>query len=168
MVNEADRKANNSKSAGYCRKYWGTGYSQNNTMQCDEYPFQSTYQGSAMGGAGTSHFSVQVIPTDQNRAGGAELNDFYNAQRILDQDKFYVDVLTADGNPYGQEDAEPTGTIAPVTSRTPPCPDRPRNYARHIRRSVALSRPSWPTPSGATTDRATSFCPSTTGSATYT
>ncbi|MFD3782186.1 hypothetical protein [Streptomyces sp. NPDC058612] len=146
MVNAADKKANNDKSARYCRTYWGRGYSQNNTMQCDEYPFQSTYQGSAMGGAATSHFSVDVISTAHNRKAGEHLDKFYNDQRILDQDRFYVDVLRADGQPYGRGDAIPVGPAAPieypqcenssmpevkdVTTKSPPT-DTFQNYARN-------------------------------------
>jgi hypothetical protein len=121
MVNEADKKANNTKSAGVCRKYWGKGYSKGNTMQCDEYPFQSTYQGSSSGGAYSSHFSVDVISTAHNKVGGQHLLAFYYDQRIIDHDQFYVDVLTAAGQPYGEANAVPIGPAAPIVY--PQCKD---------------------------------------------
>ncbi|GFJ88518.1 NucA/NucB deoxyribonuclease domain-containing protein [Phytohabitans rumicis] len=114
LTDETTKKANNDKSRRFCQRYWGRGYSQNNTKQCDEYPFQSTWQGSSIGGDGTSHFSVDVIDTSHNRVGGEHLNKFYNERRIIEQDKFYVDVLTADGKPYGRTDAFPTGPITPI------------------------------------------------------
>ncbi|MFF0449007.1 hypothetical protein ACFYT4_21800 [Streptomyces sp. NPDC004609] len=130
MVSTTDKKANNDKSARYCRQYWGRGYSQGNTMQCDEYPFQSTYQGSSMGGAETSHFSVQVISADQNRKAGEHLDKFYNQERILDQDEFYVVVLTADGRPFGQGDAVPVGPVAPI--EYPQCRDNRTPEVRDV------------------------------------
>ncbi|MGW9301443.1 NucA/NucB deoxyribonuclease domain-containing protein [Streptomyces cyaneofuscatus] len=113
LTHAASKKANNDKSARYCREYWGRGYSQGNTKQCDEYPFQSTWQGSSVGGSSTKHFSVEVIDREQNRVGGEHLNAFYNSQRIIEQDKFYVDVLAADGSPY-QGAGVPSGVAAPV------------------------------------------------------
>jgi hypothetical protein len=114
LTNDTTKKANNDKSRRFCQRYWGRGYSQGNTKQCDEYPFQSTWQGSSIGGDGTSHFSVDVIDTDHNRVGGEHLNRFYNEQRIIEQDKFYVDVLKANGQPYGRTDAFPSGPAAPI------------------------------------------------------
>jgi hypothetical protein len=108
---------NNKKSARYCREYWGQGYSQGNTYQCDEYPFKSTWQGSSIGGDGTDHFSVEVITREQNSKGGQHLQEFYNAQRIIEQDKFYVDVLAEDGSPY-EGPGVPSGVAAPVEYST--------------------------------------------------
>lgn len=57
-------------------------------LDCDEYPFASTYEGAASGG----DFSVRGIPSNQNQAAGRALNAWYNTFRILDLDRFYVDV----------------------------------------------------------------------------
>ncbi|BFP51234.1 hypothetical protein OH733_04995 [Streptomyces griseus] len=138
MVNANDKKANNSKSAGQCRKYWGRGYSRGNTRQCDEYPFQSTYQGSAMGGAGVSHFSVDVISTEHNRKAGEHLDKFYNEQRILDLDRFYVVVLAADGKPYGKNDATPSGPVAPI--QYPQCANSRAPLVRDVKEQAAPTK----------------------------
>ncbi|CAG6391160.1 FG-GAP-like repeat-containing protein [Streptomyces cocklensis] len=79
-----------------CRRYWGGNYSANNTYQCDEYPFASTYQG---GSNGPNSFSVQVVTADDNTTAGNRLGGFYKDQRIIDSDPFYVQVVDASGNP---------------------------------------------------------------------
>ncbi|MFJ3513122.1 MULTISPECIES: NucA/NucB deoxyribonuclease domain-containing protein [Streptomyces] len=55
--------------------------------QCDEYPFQSTWQGAA---TGSGDFSRRMIDKDQNRLGGGTLKNFYLFNRILEKDRFLV------------------------------------------------------------------------------
>lgn len=55
--------------------------------QCDEYPFAATREGAAKG---AGRFSVTTISGTDNRAGGGALQQFYRANRILDNDPFYV------------------------------------------------------------------------------
>ena len=57
--------------------------------QCDEYPFASVREGGASGGP----VSGRVIPADQNREGGIQLNNWYEWDRILDGDTFWVETL---------------------------------------------------------------------------
>ncbi|MCU9953415.1 NucA/NucB deoxyribonuclease domain-containing protein [Burkholderia sp. BKH01] len=54
---------------------------------CDEYPFASTGQG-----ADGNEVSVKRIDASDNRRAGALLGNFYLNQRVLDGEKFYVDV----------------------------------------------------------------------------
>ncbi|KGW74899.1 deoxyribonuclease NucA/NucB family protein [Burkholderia pseudomallei MSHR2990] len=54
---------------------------------CDEYPFASTEQG-----ASREEVSVKRIDASDNRRAGAFLGNFYLSQRVLDAEKFYVDV----------------------------------------------------------------------------
>ncbi|RLU81096.1 hypothetical protein CTZ27_33175 [Streptomyces griseocarneus] len=95
-----EKSANYRKSVANCKKYFGPNYATSDPSgkrECDEYPFQSTYQGAKQGGNGTHHFSVKAIPADENKMGGVALQAFYTEQHILDKDRFYVKILTADG-----------------------------------------------------------------------
>jgi hypothetical protein len=74
---------------------------------CDEYPFASSQQGAYLSGGGPRTFSycqislqdqstgsqgysVCMIDADQNSGGGRALLQFYNANRVIDSDPFYV------------------------------------------------------------------------------
>jgi len=61
------------------------------TLQCDEYPFQSTYQGTATS-PNTPH-SAQLLSAVQNREAGTQLGNYYAWDRILDGDQFWVEVI---------------------------------------------------------------------------
>ncbi len=54
--------------------------------QCDEYPFASAR-------ATTSAFRVRFVPGPQNEEAGRRLNAFYRSSRILDRDRFYVQIV---------------------------------------------------------------------------
>jgi hypothetical protein len=79
--------------------------------QCDEYPFQSTKQGGATQppGTGRTHdwcsipqlptgvsnmagWSSCMITTSHNRQGGLHIQSFYNSERVIEDDPFYVKV----------------------------------------------------------------------------
>ncbi|MCA6091380.1 hypothetical protein LE181_04235 [Streptomyces sp. SCA3-4] len=72
-----------------CERYW-PGYAQRG-LQCDEYPFASTYQSA---GANPAHlnYAVKAIPAEDNRKGGEKIAEFYKLDRILDSDPFYVHI----------------------------------------------------------------------------
>jgi hypothetical protein len=57
---------------------------------CDEFPFATTYQGAAYAGY---NYSVAIIPGDDNCSSGSTTNQWYQRNRILDKDKFWVDVV---------------------------------------------------------------------------
>jgi len=75
-------------------------------MQCDEYPFRSTYQGASTGGGvarsfpwckmpdpqrtGSTGWSRCFIPSSQNLGAGGVLGGFYSNERILDGDLFQI------------------------------------------------------------------------------
>jgi hypothetical protein len=76
-------------------------------MQCDEYPFRSTYEGAYTGGdptprsfpgcqmpdptrTGPSGFSRCFINATQNQSAGAYLGNFYRDQRMLATDPFQI------------------------------------------------------------------------------
>ncbi|MFJ6668965.1 NucA/NucB deoxyribonuclease domain-containing protein [Streptomyces sp. NPDC091383] len=56
---------------------------------CDEYPFASTWEGA---GAGDGNFSVRYLNSVQNRSAGGSLAAWYNSDRILHFDQFYVKI----------------------------------------------------------------------------
>ncbi len=78
--------------------------------ECDEFPFASTWEGSAMNGL--DWFSVRLISKESNGAAGAWLGAWYAYDRILDGDRFYVNVeapekvasIRSDGNPLPGQD----------------------------------------------------------------
>ncbi|MER5934982.1 NucA/NucB deoxyribonuclease domain-containing protein [Streptomyces sp. NPDC002054] len=75
------------KSIKECRKVWGN-YTGTG-LECDEYPFASTKEGSL---AGDSRFSVRLIDGKDNNFGGQRINEMYSANRVLDGDPFYVKI----------------------------------------------------------------------------
>ncbi|MGW1093201.1 NucA/NucB deoxyribonuclease domain-containing protein [Streptomyces sp. NPDC002596] len=56
-------------------------------LDCDEYPFASTWEGA---GVGDNNFSVRYLDATQNRSAGGSLAAWYNSDRILHKDRFYV------------------------------------------------------------------------------
>jgi hypothetical protein len=56
---------------------------------CDEYPFASTHEGAASAGY---NISVAIVECRDNTTAGAFLNGWYDRQRILEKDPFWVDV----------------------------------------------------------------------------
>ncbi|MGW2492581.1 NucA/NucB deoxyribonuclease domain-containing protein [Streptomyces sp. NPDC001606] len=73
------------KSISECKKVWGD-YSGSG-LQCDEYPFASTREGSTKG---DNRFSVRLIDGTDNRKGGERLDQMYTLNRVLDGDAFYM------------------------------------------------------------------------------
>ncbi|GGT54645.1 hypothetical protein GCM10010271_68140 [Streptomyces kurssanovii] len=58
-------------------------------LDCDEYPFGSTWEGA---GRGDKNFSVKYLNASQNRSAGALLGNWYSSDRILHRDRFYVTI----------------------------------------------------------------------------
>ncbi|MFF4734463.1 RICIN domain-containing protein [Streptomyces sp. NPDC001262] len=81
-----------------CNKYWSDGYTEGGTKECDEFPFASTYEGSAQSEydphAPKGNFSVLPVPKTQNRDAGTILKAFYMNNRIIEglDDGFTVNV----------------------------------------------------------------------------
>lgn len=57
--------------------------------QCDEYPFQSSYEGASF--VGRNRVSVRSIIASHNTTGGSRLAAFYRDQRVIDNDAFWVE-----------------------------------------------------------------------------
>ncbi|MGG1573516.1 NucA/NucB deoxyribonuclease domain-containing protein [Fictibacillus sp. NRS-1165] len=77
---------------------------------CDEYPFASTWEGSATNGS--DNFSVRLISSDSNQAAGSWLATWYAYDRVLDGDRFHVQVeapekiatIRSEGQPQDGQD----------------------------------------------------------------
>lgn len=93
--NSARYNRNHAIAVNTCKQYWGDDYTEGNTKDCDEYPFRSTYEGAAYSeiNGGSVGYSAMPIDLTQNRRAGADLGVFYNNQRILDNDPFFVGLL---------------------------------------------------------------------------
>ncbi|MGF6950110.1 hypothetical protein QF028_002615 [Neobacillus sp. B4I6] len=85
--------------------------------QCDEFPFASTWEGSAMNGQ--DWFSIRLISADSNQAAGSWLGSWYAYDRILDRDPFYVEVeapvevasIRSEGAPQDGQDHRSSGNF---------------------------------------------------------
>ncbi len=87
MVNKEKQKKNRARSIKECEKVWAdyTG----TDLQCDEYPFASTKEGSTKG---DNRFSVRLIDGTGNGNGGRRLDEMYTPNRIIDGDAFYMEI----------------------------------------------------------------------------
>ncbi|MFG2987483.1 NucA/NucB deoxyribonuclease domain-containing protein [Streptomyces sp. NPDC048258] len=80
-----------------CKRYWGANYTDGG-KECDEFPFASTYEGSAVEEydphVEKNNFSVLPVPGGENGAAGTLLRGFYNNNRIIDglEDGFIVKI----------------------------------------------------------------------------
>ncbi|MFF9405804.1 NucA/NucB deoxyribonuclease domain-containing protein [Streptomyces anandii] len=87
LIDKDKQKANRAKSIAQCKTVWGD-YSGTG-LECDEYPFASTKEGS---NKGDNRYSVRLISGTDNRAGGNRLDEMYTLNRVLDGDPFYVKI----------------------------------------------------------------------------
>ncbi|MET9804467.1 NucA/NucB deoxyribonuclease domain-containing protein [Streptomyces sp. NPDC006368] len=76
------------RSVKECEKIWGS--YKGTRLQCDEYPFASTHEGSLKG---NNRFSVRLIEGTDNEAGGRALNAMYISNRVLDGDPFFMKII---------------------------------------------------------------------------
>lgn len=89
-----------------CEQTWGTGYSKNPAVcknlpcDCDEYPFATTFQGSALANP-PNNYSVRLINLSDNRSAGAVLGNWLRQERMLRYDPFWVIIPTGTGGSGG-------------------------------------------------------------------
>ncbi|WP_282795048.1 hypothetical protein [Streptomyces sp. CC224B] len=114
-TNPANLEGNRNESKKQCKIFFGEQYSKGETLDCDEYPFASTQQGSKTGrgtGEESAHYAVLPLDKHQNRKAGGRLEKFYNDQRIArDEDPFFVKLVNPNGDNYGGAQAR-TGMVA--------------------------------------------------------
>ncbi|MFC7306842.1 NucA/NucB deoxyribonuclease domain-containing protein [Streptomyces monticola] len=84
---------NRSVVSAYCRSGEVPG-GPGQGLDCDEYPFASTYEGAARfmydGAQYERNYSVRYIDATENQEAGRRLNAWYNNDRILDKDAFVI------------------------------------------------------------------------------
>ncbi|GGE16012.1 hypothetical protein GCM10011571_17030 [Marinithermofilum abyssi] len=91
LKDKSSIRKNRRKSQYWCKKLSNEGViPKPANSECDEFPFASTWQGSATGGEGK--YSVRYINKDSNQAGGTWLGAWYAYDRILNEDPFNVRV----------------------------------------------------------------------------
>lgn len=86
LMDQSLQNANNRAACGGFLHYPTIPGQQPDT--CDEYPFESTYQGAHFVGQG--RYSTAHAPADQNSRAGSYLGHFYGRNRIIDGDAFYA------------------------------------------------------------------------------
>ncbi|GAA0437961.1 hypothetical protein GCM10010357_69220 [Streptomyces luteireticuli] len=88
LINPDLQGKNRDNSIKQCKDVWGD-YS-GTRLECDEYPFASTREGSLKG---DNRYSVRLIDGDDNREGGLRIQKVYEENRVLDNDPFYVKIV---------------------------------------------------------------------------
>ncbi|GGV28683.1 hypothetical protein GCM10010260_81500 [Streptomyces filipinensis] len=79
LVDKEKQRQNRKHSIKECQKVWGD-YSGTD-LQCDEYPFAPTKEGSTKG---DDRFSVHLIDGEDNETGGRRLDRMYTLNRVVD------------------------------------------------------------------------------------
>ncbi len=92
------RRANHRRSRRQCESTYGSDYKNRpdgQANQCDEYPFQSTYQGSSTVNESTfpRSFAVRTVLAEHNELAGSRLATWYAEDHILDGGPFFVEIV---------------------------------------------------------------------------
>jgi uncharacterized protein with LGFP repeats len=116
-----------------CQNRYGIDYTTNPAVcesppcECDEYPFDATYQNANYDTGGTATtYVVKPVNGDHNGNAGRKLLDFLTVDHILDGDPFWVfikDSGSALGLPITGEIGVPGGTVMYFTGGS--CPGAP-------------------------------------------
>ncbi|MEV2279140.1 NucA/NucB deoxyribonuclease domain-containing protein [Nocardiopsis sp. NPDC049922] len=88
LIDRPRQDENRDIAVATCDDIWGE--YDGSLLNCDEYPFSSTYEGAA---TGDDRYSARLIDADDNQEAGRRLGRFYREHRILDGDAFYVEIL---------------------------------------------------------------------------
>jgi hypothetical protein len=94
LMDESLKAQNHAASVRICREVWGDAYATDG-LECDEYPFQSTYEGSSTSTNGNPFAwqgSPRPIDGGDTGRGGTALGIFYGHNRILDKDAFRITI----------------------------------------------------------------------------
>ncbi|MFF4384595.1 NucA/NucB deoxyribonuclease domain-containing protein [Kitasatospora sp. NPDC001547] len=94
LINREKQDENRKVAIATCRIIWGD-YA-NSGLQCDEYPFSSTYEGANQKdstGNLVKRYSARLIDGKDNGDGGNLIKDVFTVNRILDTDPFYVTIV---------------------------------------------------------------------------
>ncbi|MEV4751523.1 DNRLRE domain-containing protein [Streptosporangium amethystogenes subsp. fukuiense] len=72
---------------------WSGGRTRDTRLECDEYPFASTYQGAAGNGRGTGHYSIRAVNGGHNERHGNALKAFYDKYHVATHHAFWVSIV---------------------------------------------------------------------------
>ncbi|MFB4284732.1 DNRLRE domain-containing protein [Nonomuraea sp. MTCD27] len=72
---------------------WAGGRTRDDRLECDEYPFASTYQGAAGSGRGNGHYSIRAVNGGHNERHGNALKAFYDKYHVATHHAFWVSVV---------------------------------------------------------------------------
>lgn len=86
--------ANRSTAVSMCQFFWGTGYTQGGTLDCDEFPFASTREGAAEPPLPNHNYSARPLSLTENRRAGNRLGQMFNLERVIPGDPFNVAVFS--------------------------------------------------------------------------
>ncbi|WP_447002386.1 NucA/NucB deoxyribonuclease domain-containing protein [Saccharothrix isguenensis] len=90
-------KASRRKIKRSCITYFGSKYTQGSNgekMQCDEYPFATTYENSSrVDPASVWNYAVRPVVATHNEAAGRYYGGWMTTDRLLDGDPFYVIIM---------------------------------------------------------------------------
>jgi Deoxyribonuclease NucA/NucB len=90
LTDESLKRKNNEQAAADCLFYFADLFPDPD-LDCDEYPFESTWQGAHTSGS-SQRYSVQPLPVSENRSAGNALGQWYFNDRILEGDRFWVQI----------------------------------------------------------------------------
>jgi hypothetical protein len=94
LIDREEQKKNRAAAIKTCEDIWGD-YSGSG-LECDEYPFASTYEGANRQdstGKNVNRYSARLIDGTDNGNGGNVIGAVYSANRMLDNDPFYVKII---------------------------------------------------------------------------
>lgn len=88
VLDQEIRDDNRAEVRRTCLDIWGD--YDGSQLNCDEYPFASTYEGAAFG---DDRYSARLIDAADNQEAGRRLGQIFRQNRILDGDSFYVRII---------------------------------------------------------------------------
>ncbi|MEE1782401.1 NucA/NucB deoxyribonuclease domain-containing protein [Streptomyces sp. SP17BM10] len=94
LIDREEQKKNRAVAIKTCEDVWGD-YTKSG-LECDEYPFASTYEGANRKdstGKAVNRYSARLIDGTDNGKGGNMLGEVYSVNRLLDNDPFYVKII---------------------------------------------------------------------------
>lgn len=88
VLDQEIRDDNRAEVRRTCLDIWGD--YDGSQLNCDEYPFASTYEGAAFG---DDRYSARLIDAADNQEAGRRLGQIFRQNRVLDGDPFYVRII---------------------------------------------------------------------------
>ncbi|WP_426211268.1 NucA/NucB deoxyribonuclease domain-containing protein [Massilia sp. TWP1-3-3] len=101
--NETTQNANRYTAGLRCDKQWPVAMpptcSDRKLCDCDEYPPAAALEGARSVATEEHKYTVNLIPTTDNRSGGGQMLTFFNDERVDDNENFWVYLGNITGTP---------------------------------------------------------------------